>query len=151
MYDIPPLNKGKNMPRVQLDLPTKFVFSTNMPLRVSDINYGGHLGHDSVLTLTHEARVRFLAKHGLTEMNVYGTGLIISDAVIVYKSEAFWGEVVKIQIAISEFNKYGFDLIYRIAEKKTKREIARVKTGMVFFDYKKRKVARVPPKFKTLF
>jgi acyl-CoA thioesterase FadM len=139
------------MPRVQLDLPKKFVFFTNIPLRVSDINYGGHLGHDSVLTLTHEARVRFLAKHGFTEMDVYGAGLIISDAIIVYKSEAFWGEVVKIQIGISEFNKYGFDLIYKITEKKTKREIARVKTGMVFFDYKKRTVARVPPKFKKLF
>jgi len=134
-----------------LDLPNKFVFSTEIPLRVSDINYGGHLGHDSVLTLTHEARVRFLAKHGFTEMDVYGTGLIISDAIIVYKSEAFWGEVVKVQIALGEFGKYGFDFIYRISEKKTKREVARVKTGMVFFDYKKRKVARVPPKFKKLF
>lgn len=84
-------------------------------------------------------------------MDVYGAGLIISDAIIVYKSEAFWGEVVKIEMAISEFNKYGFDLIYRITEKKTQREIARVKTGMVFFDYKKRKVARVPSKFKKLF
>ena len=134
-----------------MDLPNKFVFSTEIPLRVSDINYGGHLGHDSVLTLTHEARVRFLAKHGFTEMDVYGTGLIISDAIIVYKSEAFWGEVVKVQIALGEFGKYGFDFIYRISEKKTKREVARVKTGMVFFDYKKRKVARVPPKFKKLF
>lgn len=139
------------MPRAQLDLPKRFVFYTNIPLRVSDINYGGHLGHDSVLTLTHEARVRFLAKHELTEMDVYGAGLIISDAVIVYKSEAFLGEVVKIQLAISEFNKYGFDLVYKITEKKTKREIARVKTGMVFYDYKKRKVARVPPRFKKLF
>ncbi|MBI4228656.1 MAG: thioesterase family protein [Deltaproteobacteria bacterium] len=139
------------MPRVQLDLPNKFVFSTEIPLRVSDINYGGHLGHDSVLTLTHEARVRFLAKHGFTEMNVYGAGLIISDAIIVYQSEAFWGEVVKIQIALSEFNKYGFDFVYRISEKKTKREVARVKTGMVFFDYKRRKVARVPAKFKKHF
>jgi 4-hydroxybenzoyl-CoA thioesterase len=56
-----------------------------------------------------------------------------------------------IEIAISEFNKYGFDLIYRISEKKSKREVARVKTGMVFFDYKNRKVAGVPPKFKKLF
>ena len=139
------------MPRVQLDLPKKFVFSTEIPLQVNNINYGEHLGHDSVLTLTHEARIRLLAKHGFTEMNVYGSGLIISDAIIVYMSEAFWGENMKIQIAIRDFNKYGFDFIYKISEKKTKREVARVKTGMVFFNYKKRKVAHVPPKFKTLF
>ncbi len=69
----------------------------------------------------------------------------------MYKSEAFYGETMIIEIAISEFNKYGFDLIYRISEKNSKREVARVKTGMVFFDYKRRKIARVPPKFKKLF
>ncbi|MGH7791582.1 MAG: acyl-CoA thioesterase, partial [Thermodesulfobacteriota bacterium] len=79
------------MARVKLDLPEEFVFSTEIPLRVNDINYGGHLGHDSILTLTHEARVRLLRKYGLTEINIYGPGLIISDAVIVYKSEAFYG------------------------------------------------------------
>ena len=139
------------MARVQLELPKKFDFSTDIPLRIGDINYGGHLGHDSVLSLTHEARVRFLKKYGFSEKNIFGSGLIISDAAIVYKSEAFYGEIMKIEIAISEFNKYGFDLIYRISEKKSKREVARVKTGMVFFNYKKRKIARVPPKFKKLF
>lgn len=139
------------MARVQLELPDNFDFTTEIPLRIADINYGGHLGHDSVLSLTHDARVQFLRKYGFSEKDVFGIGLIISDAAIVYKSEAFYGEIMIIEIAISEFNKYGFDLIYRISEKKSKREVARVKTGMVFFDYKKRKIASVPPKFKKLF
>ena len=139
------------MARVQLELPDNFDFTTEVPLRIGDINYGGHLGHDSVLSLTHDARVQFLRKYGFSEKDVFGIGLIISDAAIVYKSEAFYGEIMIIEIAISEFNKYGFDLIYRISEKNSKREVARVKTGMVFFDYKKRKIAGVPPKFKKLF
>lgn len=139
------------MARVHLDLPDKFDFSTEIPLRVSDINYGGHLGHDSVLSLTHEARVRLLNKYGFTEMDIDGSGLIISDVVIVYKSEAFYGETMKIEVAAIEFSKHGCDFIYKITEKETAREVARVKTGIVFFDYSERKIAHVPEKFKAIF
>ncbi len=139
------------MARVKLDLPEKFDFSTEISLRVSDINYGGHLGHDSILSLTHEARVRLLRKYGFTELNIDGPGLIISDAVIVYKSEAFYGETVQIEIAIRDFSKYGCDFVYKLTEKQAGREIARAKTGIVFFDYNERKVAYVPEKFRGIF
>jgi acyl-CoA thioester hydrolase len=139
------------MARVKLDLPEKFEFSTEILVRISDINYGGHLGHDSVLSLTHEARVRLLGKYGFTEMDIDGSGLIISDVVIVYKSEAFYGEILKIEIAICDFSKYGCDFVYKITEKETGREVARAKTGIVFFDYKERRVASVPENFKAIF
>ncbi len=139
------------MARVQLDLPERFEFSTEIPIRISDINYGGHLGHDSILSLTHEARVRLLSRYGFTEMDIDGCGLIIVDAIIVYKSEAFYGENLKIEVATRDFSKYGCDFIYKITEKETGREIARAKTGIVFFNYKERKVAPVPEKFKAIF
>lgn len=139
------------MARIKIDLPEKFDFSTEIPVRISDINYGGHLGHDSVLSLTHEARVRLLRKYGFTEMDIDGSGLIISDVAIVYKSEAFYGETMNIEVAICDFSKYGCDFIYKITEKETGREIARAKTGIVFFDYENRKVAPVPQKFKAIF
>ncbi|MER3447075.1 MAG: thioesterase [Candidatus Dadabacteria bacterium] len=139
------------MARIKIDLPEEFDFSTEIPLRIGDINYGGHLGHDSVLSLTHEARVRLLRKYGFTEMDIDGSGLIISDAAIVYRSEAFYGEILKIDISICEFSKYGCDFVYKITEKETGREIARAKTGIVFFDYENRKVSLVPDKFKAIF
>jgi acyl-CoA thioesterase FadM len=137
--------------RIHLDLPNNFDFSTELSIRVSDINYGGHLGHDTILSLTHEARVRMLSKHGFTEMNIDGPGLIISDVVIVYKSEAFYGETLKIEVASRDFSKYGCDFVYKITEKETGREVARAKTGIVFFDYEERKVVSVPERFKEIF
>jgi YbgC/YbaW family acyl-CoA thioester hydrolase len=139
------------MARVKLDLPERFDFSTEIPVRINDINYGGHLGHDSVLSLTHEARIRLLRKYGFTEMDIDGSGVIISDVAIVYKSEAFYGETLSIEVAICDFSKYGCDFVYKITEKETRREIARAKTGIVFFDYENRKVAPVPEKFKAIF
>ena len=78
-------------------------------------------------------------------------GVIIADNVILYKSEAFAGEVLIIGVAVTDFNKYGCDFVYRMNEKTTGREVARAKTGIVFFDYKTRAVQKVPPSFLRLF
>ena len=139
------------MARVKIELPQKFVFKTQISLRISDINYGGHLGHDSVLSLTHEARVRLFKEHGFTELDVFGPGIIISDVAIQYKSEGFYGHTVVVEIAVCDYVKYGCDLVYKLSNSETGEDIAYVKTGIVFMHYEKREVAPVPERFKELF
>ena len=139
------------MARIRMEFPESPVYSTDINLRISDINYGGHLGHDSILSLTHEARVRFFRHFGFSELDVDGPGIILSDVAIVYKSESFYGETMKIDVAICDFVKYGCDLVYRLSEKESGREVAIAKTGIVFMNYAERKVAPVPGKFKKLF
>jgi acyl-CoA thioesterase FadM len=36
-------------------------FRARYPVRVGDINYGGHLGNDKYLLLFHDARLAYLA------------------------------------------------------------------------------------------
>jgi len=139
------------MARINIKLPDKFPYSTQIKLRISDINYGGHLAHDSILSITHEARVRFLESLGYTAGNIEGPGLILSDAALVYKSEAFYGQTLLVEVAVADFSKNGCDLIYKLSDKKNLKEVARAKTGIVFFDYKKRDICRVPDKFKSRF
>ncbi len=134
------------MARIHLTLPPSFSFSCEVPVRVSDLNYGGHVGNDSILTLMQEARVLFYRHLGFeSEVNLEGTiGQIIADAAVVYKSESFLGDTLLIEIAAADFNKYGFDLLYRITNKASGKEVARGKTGIVCFDYDKRKMVSVP-------
>jgi acyl-CoA thioesterase FadM len=139
------------MARIKITPPKKFDFSTEISLRISDINYGGHLGHDSILSLAHEARVRFFKSHGFTELNVFGPAMILSDVAIYYKSEGFYGDSIVIDVAVCDYLKYGCDLVYRLTEKKTGRVVAILKTGIVFIYYEKREVAPVPKEFKKLF
>lgn len=139
------------MPRITLDMPEQYHFTTEIPIRISDINYGGHLGNDAVLSIIHEARLRFLIDHQWTEMNVAGSGIIMSDSAVVYKSEAFYGESLRIQIGIKDLSRFGCDIYYLIRERETGREVAHAKTGIVFFDYEKRKLTPVPDAFRTLF
>ena len=134
------------MARIEIQLPEKFIFQTDIPVRVSDLNYGNHVGNDSILTLMQEARALLYRSVGFeSEVEIDGAiGQIISDAAIVYKSESFLGDTLQIEIAVGDLNKYGFDLFYRLTNKLTGKEVARGKTGIVCFDYSKRKIALIP-------
>ena len=139
------------MPRIKLLLPKKFHFNTELSLRIYDMNYGAHMGNDSVLSIVHEARVRFLASLKLKEKDFYGNSLLMADSAIVYKKEAFYGDVLNIQVSVSECYSYGFELFYLIKNKKNDLEIARVKTGMVCYDHVNKKIKKLPIKFSTHF
>lgn len=134
------------MARIHISLPDKFLFETEIPIRVSDLNYGGHVGNDTMLTLLQEARIQFYRSLGFpSEISFEGSvGQIITDVAIQYKSESFLGDVLIVQIAVTDFNKYGFDLLYFVTNKATRKEIARGKTGIVSFDYAKHKMVSVP-------
>ena len=136
------------MARIKIEIPNKFIFRTELPIRITDINYGGHLGNDSLLSLIHEARVRFLNHLGYSESNVEGSGIIMIDAGVQYKSEGFYGDELLVEVAVNDFSGIGCDFIYRVTNKNTLKEIALVKTGIVFFNYEKRKTVPVPLEFK---
>jgi acyl-CoA thioester hydrolase len=138
------------MSRVRFKLPDRFLFTTEIPLRVSDINYGGHLGNDAVLSLAQEARMRFLCSHGWTEQDVTGVGIIMTDAVVVYRSEAFYGDVLTIDVAVADIGEIGCDFLFRMVNKASGKEIARGKTGIVFFNYANRKPSSVPAEFRSV-
>ena len=87
------------MARIKIELPDTFSFSCQIPVRITDINYGGHVGNDTVLSIIHEARMQFFKKLGYTEMNFAGTGMIMADVAIEFKSELFYGDVVIASVA----------------------------------------------------
>lgn len=139
------------MARIKIEMPDHFTFNIELPIRISDINYGGHLSNDAVLSMVHEARIQFLKQYQYSEMDVEGMGIIMTDSAIVYKAEGFHSEQIQIDVAIGDFNKYGCDFYYLLSNKQTAVEIAHAKTGIVFFDYDERKVVSVPREFKAKF
>ncbi|MBT8379393.1 MAG: thioesterase family protein [Ignavibacteria bacterium] len=136
------------MARIKIELPEKFIFQTEIPIRITDLNYGGHLGNDAVLSICQEARVRFLHNLGYSESDVEGVGIIMIDSAIQYKSEGFYGDELIIEVAVNDFTVIGCDIVYRLTNKKSNKEVAIAKTGIVFFNYDKRKTAPVPLQFK---
>lgn len=134
------------MPRTKLLLPENFNFTANIPVRITDLNYGGHVGNDSILSLIHEIRVQFLHHHGYDELNLAGVGLIMADVTIEFKHELFYGEILRASVAAAEFSRVGFDLYYKL-EKQTGEKwvsVTHARTGMVCYDYALKKITSVP-------
>lgn len=134
------------MPRLKLSLPTDFHFSCQLPIRITDINYGGHVGNDKILTLLHEARVQYLNYFGYSELNFAGASLIMADVSIEFKSEVFYGDVITASLIAGDFQKVSFDIYYQLVKQKEGKHIvvALGKTGMVCFDYHQRKIVPLP-------
>jgi len=137
------------MPRVEIELPGTFAFTTELPLRVDDLNYGGHLGNDRVLTLAQEVRVRWLASHGLGELDVGGgAGLIMTEAAALYRAEGRYGMVLRGELAVGEVRTRTLELLHRFTDAATGEEIARVRTQLCCFDYRARRLVSLPDRLR---
>ncbi len=134
------------MERIKLTLPQNFTFSTILIIRITDLNYGGHVGNDTFLSLIQEARQQFLLHHGYGEMQFEGVGLMMADAALEFKVELNYGDNVKIYVSAGSFDKYSFDFYYRIEILRGEKMIlaGKAKTGMVCYDYTNKKLVTVP-------
>lgn len=132
------------MQKIKLPDIANPLFSTTLDIRISDINYGNHLGNDSLVTLLHEARIRFFAHLGMREINSNGIGILVTQLIVNYKNQAFHGEHVIITMGISDLSKTSIDLQYQLSCENPKKEIARALNTITFYDYQKGKVSKIP-------
>lgn len=123
------------------------IFDTVIDVRVSDLNYGNHLGHDALVSFFHEARVRFLKQLEYTEFDIEGLGLLVTNLVVNYVSEAFYANQVFIALSVGEVSRTSMQIIYQASHKDTHQIIARALTTITFYDYTQAKVARIPQAF----
>ncbi len=135
--------------RIKLDFPEKTHFTTLLTVRISDINYGNHVGNDSIVSMIHEARVQFLQSLSYTELNIEGLGLIMSDLAVTYKKQLFYGDELAIAIAVADLTSKSFNLYYKIQVKETTAAIA--KTGMLCYNYALQEIANIPASFTRHF
>lgn len=139
------------MQAIRIDLPQTFIFETEIPIRITDLNYVGHLGNDTFLSIVHEARAQFLKTHGYTELDIEGVATIVNDAALVYKAQVHHGDILIVKLALDNPGFMSCDFKYLLLDKKTGKEVARAKTGFVFLDYNTGKIVEMPKAFKTFF
>ena len=138
------------MARVKIELPAAFFFETIIPIRITDLNYGNHVGNDTILSILHEARVQYLRHYGLEELDFGGVGLIMNDVAVEFKNEIFYGERIIASVAVGDVSKFSFDVYYKLEKENIDKIIlvALAKTGLVCYDYGAKKVAAVPKEVK---
>jgi acyl-CoA thioesterase FadM len=140
------------MAKNKITIPTPVCFTTAIVTKKEDINYGGHVGNERFLLFAQETRMRFLQTLGYSELTFGPYGLILAEAHVEYMSELFLGETLEIDLSITAPTRVAFECYYQIKATRAGKEIkaAVIKTNMICFDYKERKVKSIPDDIKVL-
>lgn len=136
------------MARIKLSIPHDLPFQCSLPIRITDLNYGRHLGNDKVLSLMHEARAQYFESFGYKEDDAEGTSFIMGDCAIMYKAEGFYGQTLRCEVGAGDYTSVAFDIYYRFFIEGEDKLLAEAKTGLVCFNYDNRKVESVPEALK---
>jgi acyl-CoA thioester hydrolase len=128
-----------------------FLFSTQVPVRINDINYGNHLCHTKLISIIHNARALFLKHHNLSELDCYGVGLVMLKLNVEYISQAFFADLLEIKIYLRKLEGARLELDYIVENRTTEKLTATVNTLMGFYDKQKNKLAKVPAELEKLF
>ena len=138
------------MARISLRFPeNQFCYSTQLTVRVTDINGANHLGNDSMISMISEARARFLYDYGVEETT--DDKVIVTDLATTYLAEAHARDELRFEVGVMDFNRYGGDIIFRVTRPADGTLIAMAKSGFVFFDYRTKKVVVMPDFFANKF
>jgi len=140
------------MGRIKIELPEKCIAVFTIPVRITDINYGNHVGNNSLVEIIHEARMQFLRQYDFTEMDAGGSSLIMNELAVEFKNESYYKDDLEVKVFVGEISRVSFELFYSISAIRNNLPaiIANAKTGMVCFDYNKKKVVAMQAKLKKI-
>lgn len=135
------------MPRIKIEEQASYEFTFPVTLYPRDINYGGHLGNDSLLVIIGSARAEMFHSMGFAEGDLGDgkTGIIMSDMVVNYRSEGFIFDKLVIDTHIGEIRSGGFRVFHRVTNKG--KLLALVETGFATFNHSIHRLAHVPEVF----
>jgi acyl-CoA thioester hydrolase len=122
------------MARIKLIFPEHIIHTLTIPVRITDINYGNHLGNDALVSILHEARVNWLSSLNYTELNIEDKSIIMNELVVNYLKEMFYGDVIQIELSVGDITALGFEVYYRMSVNKNGENLisAIAKTGLIF-------------------
>ena len=120
-----------------------------MPLkvRIGDINYGNHVGHETFFSFFQEARIAYLDQFGFSEFDIGGCGIMVSEANCKYRHELNFGDDVMVQCGISGLKTRTFTMDYQILRGED--ICAAGFTTVLCLDYVKKTIVRLPQAFVT--
>jgi acyl-CoA thioesterase FadM len=132
------------MARVVLVEQEQYAFHYPMRIEPRHLSIGNHLGSDDLILLASAARADVFQSMGLTQVDLGDgvTGIIIADIVVTFKAEAFLHDEIVIDTHFGAFTGHSFTAFQRI--RNGDKVLAIAETGLVTFNYRSRKIVRVP-------
>lgn len=125
----------------------RFNFSIPLTIRVSDLNYGNHVGYQNFFSFFQEARIAYLAQFEYSELDIGGCGFVVSEANCRYQQELFLNDAIQVACCVSQLKSKLFMMEYQVS--KTDQICAQGFTKNLCYDYTAKKVAHLPEAFAT--
>ena len=135
------------MARLKLVPLDNYRFQYRTAVKVRDVNYGGHLGNDAVVSLLHEARMDFFKSLGCTELDLGDgeTGIIVNELQVSYRAEGHLLDEIVIHSEVTKVKTTSFRICHRITRGEETLVLAEI--GVVAFSYKQRRIVELPVRF----
>lgn len=118
----------------------------DIPIRVTDLNYGNHLGYDKLAGILHQSRLQYLLSLNLQEANIDGFSMIMKKLEINYQGEGFLADTLHIKINFL-LERAKCKAQYIITKNSNNYKVANAIETLVFMNYKTKKISRIPEIF----
>lgn len=133
------------MERVKLEFPAEAIIHRHpLTVRVTDMNYGRHLGHDALVSLLHEARIQAFAALDLPEWDMHGYPTVVADLAVQYQSEARWPDALIIATAVPEPQGKALTVYQRIYQAESEQIVASARVNQLLIDVASGRPVEVP-------
>ena len=133
------------MERVAIEFPADAVIHRHtLSVRVTDMNYGRHLGHDALVSLLHEARAQALGRLHLPEWDMGGYPSVVVDLAIQYQQEARFPEVLVIETAVPEPQGKALTVYQRVLKEGSETVVATARINKLLLDLGAGKPVPIP-------
>lgn len=129
----------------------KVLHSQSLKVRIDDINYGNHLGHDKLVSLLHDARCAWLHSHKLSEIKLGqdGLGWVVANLNVNYRAEAFFADQLTLELGLIKLGNKSVTLAQKVTNQHEE-VLATAEVTLVFYDYHQRQAVAAPTVFKAL-
>ena len=135
------------MTRIQIEYPPHTLYSQKVRVRITDVNAANHMGFDNMVCILNDVSAGFLNAFGIDRTGKADIGVIITDLVVKYISESFFGDFLMVDVAVGDISRKGIDLVLRTTNQTNGKVTSLARIGVLFFNYRQRRSVPVPEDF----
>ena len=130
------------------------IFSTQIRVRIENLNYGNHLSFNSLASMIQETNVQWLKSihRDATEIDIENnTGWVMKEIHINYLSEGFYNDEIIFDVYLNEAKKTYLVFEYKIYNLTAGKDIATAACKLAFVDKINRSIACIPQCISNIF